>query len=347
VKVSCTQESLAKGMSAVGRAVATKTTLPVVSNVLLATDAGRLKLAATNLEVGITCWIAASVDEEGAITVPSRLFSELVSSLPSDRVEMALNTRTRSLQLHCGSTDANIKGIDADEFPRIPEVGDVPTAEVRADELKEAVSQVVFAAATDDSRPVLTGVLFAFEGGKLTLAAADGFRLAVRELALIGEVDQPLSLLVPARSLVELARLLSDQSDPVQLMVTPNKSQVLFHMKDVDLVSRLIDGTFPNYRQIIPGRWDNRVVMGVKEFRDATRTASYVARDAANVVKIQVTPGEELTPGKVIITATAAEVGETTGGIDAAVEGEGLTISFNAKFITDVLGVIDTPQVVL
>jgi DNA polymerase-3 subunit beta len=334
-------------MSIVGRAVATKTTLPVVSNVLLATDNGRLKLAATNLEVGITCWIAASVDEEGAITVPSRLFAEIVGSLSLGTVEMALNTRTRTLQVHCGSTDASIKGIDAEEFPRIPEVGDVPAAVIRAEELRAAITQVVFAAATDDSRPVLTGVLLAFEGQKATLAAADGFRLAVREVTLDEAVAEPLSLLVPARALGELLRILGDQTDPVQIMVTTSKSQVLFRMKDVDLVSRLIDGTFPNYRQIIPGRWDNRLVVNTKEFRDAAHIASFVARDAANLVKLEVVPGEELTPGKVVVTATAAEVGETKGDIIATVEGEGLTISFNAKFISDVLAVMDTPQTVL
>jgi DNA polymerase III subunit beta len=348
VKLSCMQDALARGMSIVGRAVATKTTLPVVMNVLLATENGRLKLAATNLEVGITCWVAANVEEEGAITVPSRLFAEIISSLPKNQpVDLTLETRTQTLKVHCASYEASLKGIDFEEFPRIPEVGDVAAAEVRADDLKQSINQVVFAAATDDSRPVLTGVLFAFEGEKLTLAAADGFRLAVKETPLVGSVAEPLTLLAPARWLAELGRILGDQNEPVQVMVTQNKSQALFHMKDVDLVSRLIDGTFPNYRQIIPGHWDNRVVLGKQDFEDAAKIASYVAKDAANVVKLQVAPGEELTPGKVVITAAAAEVGEAIADIQATVQGDGVTISFNAKFIADVLAVIDTAQVAL
>ncbi len=347
MKVSCLQENLAKGLSIVGRAVAAKSTLPVVSNVLLATEDSRLKLSATNLEVGITCWIGAKVDEEGAITVPARLFSDLVNSLPPDKIEMNLNTRTRSLNIHCGSYEANLKGIDADEFPPIPKVGDVATAEIKADDLRQAISQVAFAAATDDTRPVLTGVLVTFDEDKATFAAADGFRLAVREIGLAAPVTQRLEILVPARSLLELGRILGDAEEMVQIMVTPNKSQVLFHMSSVDLVSRLIDGTFPNYRQIIPSHWENRVVVNNAEFAKAARVASFVARDAANVVKLQVIPGEDLTPGKVVVTASAAEVGDTVIGIDATVEGEGVQIAFNAKYISDVLGVLDTPQAAL
>ncbi|MCL4465456.1 MAG: DNA polymerase III subunit beta [Chloroflexi bacterium] len=347
MKISCLQENLAKGLSIVGRAVSTKSTLPVVSNVLLATEDSRLKLSATNLEVGITCWIGAKVDEEGAITVPARLFSDLVNSLPPEKVDMVLNTRTRSLNIHCGAFEANLKGIDAEEFPPIPKVGDVPTAQIKADELRQAINQVAFAAATDDTRPVLTGVLMTFDKDKVVLAAADGFRLAVRELQLSEATPERLEILVPARALLELSRILGDSEEPVQIMVTPNKSQVLFHMINVDLVSRLIDGTFPNYKQIIPTHWESRVVVNNGEFAKAVRIASFVARDAANVVKLQVTPGEDLTPGKVIVTATAAEVGDTLGGIDATVEGEGIQIAFNAKYVSDVLSVLDTPQVAL
>lgn len=347
MKVSCLQDNLTKGLSIVGRAVATKSTLPVVSNVLLATEDSRLKLSATNLEVGITCWIGAKVDEEGAITVPARLFSDLVNSLPPEKVDMTLNSRTRALNIHCGPFDANLKGIDAEEFPPIPKVGEVPTATIKADELRQAINQVAFAAATDDTRPVLTGVLVTFDKDKVVFAAADGFRLAVRELQLSEAVPEHLELLVPARALLELSRILGDSEEQVQIMITPNKSQVLFHMSNVDLVSRLIDGTFPNYRQIIPTHWETRMIVSNVEFAKAVRIASFVARDAANVVKLQIAPGEDAMPGRMTVTATAAEVGDTVGGIDGVVEGEGVQIAFNAKYVSDVLGILDTPQVAL
>ena len=184
MKVSCLQENLSKGLSVVGRAVSPRSTLPVLGNVLLATDNGRLKLSATNLEVGINCWIGAKVEEEGATTVPARTFIDLVNALPPERVDMELVERTQTLNLHAGRSEANIKGIDAQEFPLVP----VPEGEggilVEPDELRTAIAQVALAAATDESRPILTGVLTKFEEAQLTLAAADGFRLSVRTVDL-------------------------------------------------------------------------------------------------------------------------------------------------------------------
>jgi DNA polymerase-3 subunit beta len=329
----------------VGRAVATKSTLQVVSNVLLAADEERLKLAATNLEIAITYWLDATVGESGAITVPARLLTELVNSLPPGKIDLNLNVRTKTLGLRSGSFEANVKGIDAEEFPPIPTISDTPTTTVSAEILREAIGQVVLAAATDDTRPVLAGVLASFEGDKLVLAAADGFRLAVREVALSSPIAERCDVIIPARALHELGRILSDDEEPVAITVTPNRSQILFHMPNVNLVSRLVEGTFPNYRPIIPQRHSCRVVVNTKEFLNATRVAALFARDASNVIKLQASPGEELTPGRMIVVAQAAEVGDTTGGIDATVEGEGMQIAFNVKYLQDVLGVISTSQV--
>ncbi len=347
VKVSCLQENLARGLTIVGRAVAARSTLPVVSNVLLATDDSRLKLAATNLEIAITSWTPARVDEEGAITIPARLLNEFVSSLPTEKIDMALNVRTRTLNLKCASYEANIKGIDAEEFPPIPRVSEEATTLADPEQLRAAIGQVAFAAATDDSRPVLAGVLASFEGQTLTLAAADGFRLAVRKVPLLQAVAERVEVVVPGRAMQELARILAEQDEPVQISLTPNKSQVLFRMKDVELVSRLVQGTFPNYQQIIPQRYTTRVVVGTSELAKATKLASFFARDAANVVRVQVTAGEDLKPGKLVVAATAAEVGDTVGGIDAVVEGENVQIAFNAKYLADVLGVLNSNQVAL
>ncbi|MCL5958209.1 MAG: DNA polymerase III subunit beta [Chloroflexi bacterium] len=345
MRVSCLQDNLAKGLSVVGRAVATKSTLPAISNVLVATEESRLKLAATNLEIGITCWIGAKIEEEGSITIPAKLLSEFVNSLPNDKIDIVLNERTKSVNLKCARFEANLKGLDAEEFPPIPSVSDDATSEVEPESLQEAIGQVAFAAATDDTRPVLAGVLCSFNEDSLTLAAADGFRLAVRKLSLAKPVARRFDIIVPARSLQELARILHDEEDPVEITVTPNKSQVLFHTSSVDLVSRLIEGSFPNYHQIIPQRYNTRVLMGTAEFLKATRIASFFARDSANIVKLQATPGDELSPGKMIVAATAAEVGDTVGGMDAIVEGDAAHIAFNAKYLSDVLSVLTCAQV--
>jgi len=356
LRLSCLQENLARGLSVVGRAVASKSTLPVLGNILLATDEGRLKLAATNLEVGITCWVGAKVEEEGSITVPARLLTEFVNSLPPDQVDMALNARTLALGLKCAQFKANIKGIAAEEFPPIPTIGEGLSVRLDPEALQAAIGQVAFAAATDDTRPVLTGVLMGFEGNELTLAAADGYRLAVRRLELTDAVPQKLDIVVPARSLQELARILSGEAakgakgdrEPVEVHVTPNSSQVLFHLSSVDLVSRLVEGNFPNYRQIIPQRYVTRAVLTTAEFQKAARIASFFARDSNNVIKLRLAPsGEELKPGEMTVEATAAEIGDAISGMPATIVGDNMQVAFNVKYISDVLSVIDTAQVAL
>jgi DNA polymerase-3 subunit beta len=347
MKVSCLQENLAKGLSIVGRAVSPRSTLPVLGNVLLATDAGRLKLSATNLEVGINCWIGARVEEEGAITVPARTFIDLVNALPPDRVDMELVVRTQTLNLRASRSEANIKGIDAQEFPIVP----VPDGEggipVEPDVLRTAMEQVAFAAATDESRPILTGVLTKFEDAQLTLAAADGFRLSVRTISLPQPVPDPFSIIIPARALVELGRISGEQQEPVVITVTPTRNQVLFRLTDIVLVSQLIDGNFPDYRQIIPGDHTTHAVVDTAAFLKACKTALIFARDAAHIIRLHVKPGSELTPGHVIVSATSAETGDDVSEIDASIEGEEIEIAFNVRYLIDVLSVAGTPQVAL
>jgi DNA polymerase-3 subunit beta len=347
MKVSCLQENLAKGLSVVGRAVSPRSTLPVLGNVLLATDAGRLKLSATNLEVGINCWIGAKVEEEGAITVPARTFIDLVNALPPDRVDMELVVRTQTLNLRASRSEANIKGIDAQEFPIVP----VPEGEggipIEPDVLRTTIEQVAFAAATDESRPILTGVQAKFEDTQLTLAAADGFRLSVRVVSLPQPVPDPFSIIIPARALVELGRISGEQQEPIVITVTPTRNQVLFQLTDIVLVSQLIDGNFPDYRQIIPGDRTTHSVMDTAAFLKACKTALIFARDAAHITRLHVKPGSELAPGHVIVSATSAETGDDVSEIDASIEGEEIEIAFNVKYMIDVLSVAGTPQVAL
>ncbi|MGQ9492561.1 MAG: DNA polymerase III subunit beta [Anaerolineae bacterium] len=347
MKVSCLQENLAKGLAIASRAVATRSTLPVLSNILMATDEGQLKLSATNLEIGINCWIGAKVEEDGAVTVPARLLTDFVNSLPSDRIDMQLVTRTQTLNLKCAKYEANIKGIDAQEFPLILALSEDTGISLEPPTLREMINQVSFAAAVDESRPVLTGVLAELSGTRLTMAAADGFRLSVRHTELPGSAPEGATVIMPARALQELARISSDEENPIRMTIAPNRSQVFFRMTNIDLVSQLIEGNFPDYKQIIPKSYTTRTVVDAAEFLKAVKIASYFARDAANIIRLRIVPGEAGLGGRMTVMATSVELGDNVTELDAAVEGTPIEIAFNAKYLIDVLSVITKPQVAL
>ncbi|MFQ6019883.1 MAG: DNA polymerase III subunit beta, partial [Dehalococcoidia bacterium] len=345
MKLSCLQENLAKGLGVVGRAVATRSTLPQTSHVLIATEDGRLKLAATNLEIAVTCWLGAQVEEEGAITIPARLLTDFVTSLPNERIDLALAPRAKQLNIVSGRNEATIAGMDAADFPPIPSVGDGITMRLDPAALRTAIAQVEFAAAIDDTRPVLTGIHTLLEGSQLTLAAADGFRLAVHTLALDQEAPERIEVIIPARALRELERLMGEDEEPVEVAFNANRSQVQFRLKSVEMVAQLIQGTFPNYSQLIPQSYTNRAVIDLNEFLRETRIAAIFARDGSGIVRLQVEPGEEVSPGKVTISARAEEIGDHRGEIDASVEGEPAKVAFNSKYLQDVLQVLDCGQV--
>lgn len=345
MRVSCLQANLSRGLGIVGRAVATRTTLPITSNILLATDQSRLKLAATNLEIAISCWLGAQVEEEGAITVPARLLTEFVNSLPGDRIDLTLSHHT--LELKCARFEARISGIDAEDFPPIPSVSEGISTQIDPETLRLAINQVVFATATEDTRPVLTGAHAQLDNESFTLAAADGFRLAVHKASLAASVSPKTEVIIPGRALSELNRLLADQEEPVLLAINPNRSQLLFRLKNVEMVTQLIQGAFPNYSQLIPQAYSTRAVVSRDEFLRATRTASIFARDGSGIVRLEVSPGGELTPGKITLSARSEQVGDNVGEIDAMVEGEAGKIAFNGKYLIDVLSVLQEERVAL
>lgn len=347
MKLSCLQENLARGLGIVGRAVAVRSTLPITGHVLLATDGGRLKLSATNLEIALTCWIGSQIEEEGGITIPARLLTDFVNSLPPERIDLTLAARSRQLRLVCARNEATIGGMDADDFPPIPRVEGGDGLKLDPKSLRQAITQVVFAAATDDSRPVLTGVHTLMEGSELTFAAADGFRLAVYRLPLSEAVSERTEVIIPAKALAEVNRLLADEEEPVQMTFNANKTQVLFRLKNVEMVAQLIQGTFPNYGQLIPTSYTSKAVVDVGGFLRETRIASIFARDGSGIVRLVFAAGEELAPGRMTISARAEEIGDNMGEIDAVVEGEESKIAFNGKYLQEVLAVLEDGQVAL
>ncbi len=339
MKVSCLQENLARGLAVVGRAVAARSTLPVLGNIMLATDEGRLKLSATNLEIGINCRVGAKVEQEGAITIPARLLQDFVNSLPAERIDLELIARTQTLNLKCGRFEANIRGIDAQDFPAVGMPDEDGTIICDADDLRVVIDRVAFAAATDESRPVLTNV-------RLTFAAADSYRLSVASAPLRQGPANPINIIIPARALQELRRI-STEGDTIEMRVAPNHSQVFFHFDDIDLVSQLIEGTFPNYRQIIPTTSNTKTIVNTAEFLQAARMAAIFARDAANIARLNIVPGGDGASSQMILSATSSEQGDNVSGLDVQVEGAPIEIAFNARYLVDALNVITSAQVQL
>jgi DNA polymerase-3 subunit beta len=279
--------------------------------------------------------------------MPSRLLSDFVATLPREQIEMKLAERSRQVNLSCARNTASVGGMDPDDFPPIPPVAEDRTVHVDAERLRTAINQTVFSAATDDSRPVLTGVHFAMKGKQLRLAAADGFRLSVHTMELNDEAEDR-AVIVPARALGELGRLLAEAGENV-VAITFNAAhtQVQFDLGHAKLIAQLIQGSFPNYEQLIPSSTGTHTEVGVAEFLRETRIASIFARDGSGIVRLQFTAGEDLNPGKIVISARAEEIGDNMGELDATIEGEPDKIAFNSRYLQDFLQVVGEGRVAL
>ena len=346
MKLTITQAQLAYGLGIVSRAVSPRSTLPVLNNILIATDEGRLRLSATNLELGITCWIGAEIEEEGSITIPARIFSDLVNALPGGKVNLSLTTRTQTLNIHCGTSNFDIKGIDAQEFPPMPSPDLSIGVELNIADFKEMIHQVGFAASSEEARPVLQGVLMEINDNGISLAATDGFRISVRTAELSTSQDNPVKVIIPARSLSELARIATDGNETVTMIVPPDRGQAIFHMKDAELVTQLIEGNFPDYRAIIPRSFKTRTVISTNEFLKACRQAEIIAREGNYVIRLSLQP-QDGAPGTIEFSTQSEEMGSGEVVVDANIEGPELLIAFNVRFLSEVLGVIGTPNTIL
>jgi DNA polymerase-3 subunit beta len=341
VKLSVMQENLARGLSVVSRAVSNRS-LPVLTNVLLKTEDGGLKLTATNLEIGITYWVPGKIEVDGATSVPARLLNDLVNSLPgSEPISLELGDG-ETLHIRAGRFESNVKGIPAEDFPTVQTAGERPITRVAQKVLRQALDETAFAAASDEARPILTGVLAKFEGDQLTLAAADNYRIAVKTITVLDAVEET-SVVIPARALSELSRILSDTDEPVSIVLAHSRNQLLFHIDGIDLVTRLIDGQYPNYQSVLPASHATRAVLDREELLRAVRPAALIAHESTNIVKL----GVGLDGEPAITVSANAEIGDHVGRVEAAVEGDGTTIAFNARFLADVLEKVHAEQFAL
>ncbi len=347
MKCTISPQQLGAGLSAVTRAISSRNTLPILSNVLVQAREGAIELTATNIDLTIRHTMPAEVLEEGAITIPARILSEFVSSLPEAPLSWELDPVHQTVRLQSGRFDAHIRGVDAAEFPPLPEVADAQTVELDPQMLLSAIEQTVVAASGDEGRPVYTGVLAEISGADITLVATDGHRLAVRQLRTADgalPLGDRLSVIIPARALSELARLLKPiLSSPgaVTLAVGGTRSQVRFDLPGYSLTSRLIDGVYPNYQKVVPEGAQTVVRASTDELRRTTRVVSLFARDAANVLKIRCESSQ------LVLSANTNEVGDNVASVDATIEGENVGIAFNARYVSDVLALLDSPEVEL
>jgi DNA polymerase-3 subunit beta len=342
MKLSLLQENLNTALSNVSRFVSTKAQLPVLNNILLSTDNGRLKLSATNLELSINYWIGAKIEEEGNITIPSKEITEFVSYLSPGKIDLSLN-ENNLLTLSSAKSESSFTTVAAVDFPEFPKLDEKTVFELDLSILNQAISQLAFAAATDDTRPSLTAILCNFFSDHLTLAATDGFRLSYKEIKLVNPINlnsDQITFLIPAKSLIEVTKLAKNASK-IKIGLTSDGHQVVFILDDVELISRLIEGEFPDYKRIIPDSFVTKLFLNKDELSQAVKIASVFAKESANVIKLNIKTNS------VDITANAPQVGQNKASIESKVEGETLEIAFNYKFLTDFINVCKSQEILI
>lgn len=347
LKCSGEQSLLKWGLGVVAGAATTRATLPVLGNILIASEDGQLKLTATNLEVAITVRLDGfTFEREGVTTLAAKLFADFVGALPSEKLTLALDRRAEAMNITCGAFEANIKGIAADQFPVVPSISTArPTFSLLARDLVDTIATVACAAATDISRPILTGVCIRLDGTRAAFAAADGFRLPERIISLSAPAAKQ-ELVVPASALFEVAKAFKGLAEDVEVEVVVTDGQVLFHTAQIDIVVRRLDGQFPPYERIIPAACSSRIVMDTAELRKAVKLASYFAASSANILRLTIAPGADT--ATLTLTANAAEVGDNRGEVlGTLTKGKGGQIALNAKFLAEALECITTEQVAL
>ena len=350
MQISCLQENLSKGLSIAGRVTSTRTSLPVLENILIEASDDGVRLVCTNLDISINVWVKAEVRDTGAITVPVRLLTDFVSFLPSQRkVDITHDVKSKQVVVQSGTYHASFNTIEANDFPDIPSVIDshIESHSLSTTGLRRMIDQTVFAAASGEERPNLAGVETCFGDGKLVMAATDGFRLSVCKTKLGLESETSVKVLVPAKALAELARILaeSDRSKPIQMAVTANSNQILFEIVGLPnepgsfdrvlLICQLIDGTFPDYTRIIPDEEDSktRAVSSADALLRVSRAAFLFTRENNSIVSFNVNEDEK----KIISSSQSAERGESENSIEATIEGPALEISFNGQYVIDFL----------
>ena len=344
MKLQCTHENLDKALSNISRAVANRTTLPITQNVLLKVTNGKLQLSATNLEMAINTWIGAEITEEGETTVPARIFTDLIKSYPNDHID--LNLSNNNLAIKCGPYNSNLITQPSDDFPPIPESDSLdPTFTISPARLSKLINSVIFSAAQDQSRPVLTGVKFSITNNVLTLASADGFRLSIISFELENENIPEIDFIVPAKSLLEVSRILPFTQDDVSVFMTKASNQVIFKIGNYQLTTTLTQGNFPDFNSLIPESNSTSCIIPKSNFKSAVRSLGVLAKDGNGIIRLEISGTEE--NQNLLMSSKTDELGENSVILEVNSSGDDSKIAFNSKYLSDVLEVIDGENVIL
>lgn len=337
MELTLLQENLARALTFVGKTLSTKTQLPVLSNVLLETDNGRLKLSSTNLETSVSFWVGATIEEEGSISVPGRLFTELVNGFSQDKIQLRLDKTV--LQLHCGESQATLSGMDASEFPALPQLPEKQEVKISKTLLDETLSFMMIAASTDEGRPLLTGIRLTNDAVGSWFVATDGYRLSLRRVAQIKGLEE--GIVLSAKTLGEAYKLLVEQKiDELGIGFSKDKNQVVFSYPNALLATRLIEGEYPPYSKIIPQSHTTRAMCLKADLLRSVKLAAIFAKESSNIIKLSI--GVD----KIVVSANSPQIGENNTTLEAKVEGEAVEVAFNSRFLLDLLGVFPRDEVV-
>lgn len=335
MKLQVTQENLNKALNSVAKTASSRTTLPILSNVLLKTVKNRLSVVATNLDVAVTHFVGAKVAKEGSITVPARLTQDFINNLPAGVVELELEDK--HLHINSGMYQSTINGIAAEDFPVMPQIEDSKTLAINSKLLKQAMGQTVIAASNDEARPVLTGVYFNNFNGKLYVVATDSYRLAEKALT---KTSNQVNLLVPASSISDLLRIMGDNDEDISIYY--DEQQVRFSVGDIELVTRLIEGKYPDYRQLIPSKFANSFTLSNSELTNVTKVSALFARESAGSITINASEEKQ----EISVHSIASQLGENTANAKADVRGDG-SITLNSRYLLDALHATDAEKVTI
>jgi len=340
MKLFCAQRDLDYALNIVNKAINPNNTLVVLNNVFVKAEGKKLHFSATNLEIAISCSIDADVRKEGAITIPAKLITSYVSLLTDEKVELSL-VEGLSLMVKSSSSKTKIKCISSDEFPLIPKIEKSKSFTVKIDNLYEAITETVFAASMNSSRPVLSGVYMLIKGGDLIMVSTDSYRLAEKKIQIVNNLKEEVSSIIPAKTMTELARIIN-KSDSKDVKIDISKNQILFSIGGIELISRLIEGKFPDYKKIIPKENKTKLEVSVEDLSLVLKRVSLFARENNNSVSLSI-----FKEGKMVISSEETKVGEEKAELIIKLEGEESKISLNAQYLLDVLNYISDEKIII
>ncbi|MCK8826835.1 DNA polymerase III subunit beta [Natroniella acetigena] len=337
MRIKLQQKEFYQGIQTVRKAVSSKTTLPILSGILLKTEKGKLKLVGTDLEIGIECYVDTGIIQDGSIVLPAQHFANIIRELPNQEIILSAETSNNTAQIKCGNSQFNIHGSPADEFPLLPEIDSGTIFTVEQQKLKKIIEQIKFATSKDENKPFLSGGLLLLENKDIKLIATDTYRLAYKEDVTDNKKSDLTKAIIPNTTLQELTKLLDNKEERVEVILTDN--QILFKFSGISVVSRLIEGQFPNYKQVIPDASETEVSVDTKELLQATKRAALLAKEDSDIIKIN------FNEDKLIITSNAPEIGQAYEEVPISLLGQETEIAFNAKYVLDALKVISDEEV--